>query len=307
MKFGLVLLILAGYVASLWGAPFETESNLLFVGDVMLSRGVGRIMAEKGDWIYPFLEISKTLQDADLLVGNLEGPIGSHGVRVGSIYSFRANPQAVAGLASAGFDVLSLANNHIWDYGREALGDTFQILDQAGIGYIGAGRDYPEAHRPLVREVKGTKIAFLAYTDLIPQSVTGELSQPAVAFMDLKQIIPDIEKAKELADLVVVAFHWGEEYQTKHNQKQEVIAHAVIDAGADLVIGHHPHVMQEVEQYKDGYIAYSLGNFVFDQNFSADTREGLMLKVTVKNKKIEKVEPIKIKFTSTYQPILVGN
>ena len=305
MKSGLTLLLLASYVAGWWGAPLDQSVELLFVGDIMLSRGVGRIMAEKGDWEYPFAEIKSTLAEADLLIGNLEGPIGDSGVKVGSIYSFRADPRAVAGLTSTGFDVLSLANNHIWDYGREALADTFLLLDQAGVGYIGAGVDYEQAHRAVVEEVKGTKIAFLSYTDLIPASVTQVISKPAVAYLDLKQVVPDIVKAEELADLTVVLLHWGEEYKTKHNEKQEAIAHALIDAGADLVVGHHPHVAQEIEQYKDGYIAYSLGNFVFDQNFSTDTRSGLILKVAVKNKKIETVESQKIKFTQTYQPTLV--
>ena len=303
MKLGLLLLILVGSVVNFENEKIVPPVTLVFVGDIMLSRGVGRMMEKKNDWQYPFLKIKDTLVEADLLIGNLEGPISSKGVKVGSIYSFRADPRAVVGLADAGFDVLSLANNHLWDYGRDAFNQTLDILREANIDYIGAGIDYPEAHQALVREVKRTKVAFLAYTDLVPISITKENSKPAVAFLDLKQIIPDIAKAKTLADLVVVSFHWGNEYETKHNQKQEALAHAVTDAGANLVIGHHPHVVQEVEKYKDGYIAYSLGNFVFDQNFSTDTRSGLILKVTVKDKKIEKVEPQKIKFTPTYQPI----
>ncbi|MFH1170646.1 MAG: CapA family protein [Candidatus Vogelbacteria bacterium] len=304
MKLVLTLLLLASYVASGWGTSPAPPATLVFVGDIMLARGVGRIMEEKNNWQYPFLEIKKTLTDADLLIGNLEGPISSRGVKVGSIYSFRADPRAVLGLTGAGFDVLSLANNHIWDYGRDAFGATLDILKKNEINYIGGGIDYAEAHRAIIKEVKGIKIAFLAYTDLVPVGITKETSKPAVAFLDPKQIIPDIAKAKTSADLVVVSFHWGNEYETKHNQKQETIARAVIEAGANLVIGHHPHVAQEIEEYHGGYIAYSLGNFVFDQNFSTNTRAGLILKVTVKDKKIEKVEPQKIKFTPTYQPVL---
>jgi poly-gamma-glutamate synthesis protein (capsule biosynthesis protein) len=304
MKLGLLLLMLVGSVVNFESEKVAPPATLVFVGDIMLSRGVGRLMEKKNDWQYPFLEIKDTLAEADLLIGNLEGPISSKGVKIGSIYSFRVDPRAVAGLTGAGFDVLSLANNHLWDYGRDAFNATLNILRNNGIDYIGGGIDYAEAHQPLVREVKGTKVAFLAYTDLAPAGIMKESSKPAVAFSDLKQIIPDIAKAKTLADLVIVSFHWGNEYETKHNQKQEALAHAVIDAGANLVIGHHPHVAQEVEKYKDGYIAYSLGNFVFDQNFSTDTRSGLMLKVTIKDKKIEKTESQRIKFTSTYQPKL---
>ncbi len=284
--------------------PPAEPATLLFVGDIMLSRKIGAIMAEKNDWTYPFLEIKNVLKEADLVVGNLEGPISSRGTKLGSIYSFRADPRAVAGLSSAPVGVVSLANNHVWDYGREALSETLDILKTAGIDYIGAGVDYVEAHQPVIRDVKGTKIAFLGYTNLVPVGITGEKSAPVVAFLDLKQVVPDIARAKELADLVVVSFHWGDEYETKHNRSQEEIAHTVIDAGADLVIGHHPHVGQEIEEYHGGYIAYSLGNFVFDQNFSADTRTGLILEVTLKNKKIDQVESQRIKFTSTYQPVL---
>ena len=284
--------------------PPAEPATFLFVGDIMLSRKIGAIMAEKNDWTYPFLEIKNVLEEADLVVGNLEGPISSRGTKLGSIYSFRADPRAVAGLSSAPVGVVSLANNHVWDYGREALSETLDILKTAGIDYIGAGVDYVEAHQPVIRDVKGTKIAFLGYTNLVPVGITGEKSAPVVAFLDLKQVVPDIARAKELADLVVVSFHWGDEYETKHNRSQEEIAHTVIDAGADLVIGHHPHVGQEIEEYHGGYIAYSLGNFVFDQNFSADTRTGLILEVTLKNKKIDQVESQRIKFTSTYQPVL---
>ncbi len=261
-------------------------------------------MVEKNDWAYPFLQINDELKKADLVVANLESPISTKGIKMGSIYSFRADPRAVAGLSSAGISIVSLANNHVWDYGREALNETFDILKTAGINYIGAGTNYAEAHEPVIKDVKGAKIAFLGYTDLVPRGITGEQSAPAVGYLDLEKIIPDIARAKTLVDLVVVSIHWGTEYETKHNQTQEKIAHTLIDTGADLVIGHHPHVAQEVEKYKAGYIAYSLGNFVFDQNFSADTRTGIILKVTVKNKKLDQVESQKIKFTPTYQPVL---
>jgi len=305
MKFTSLLLALA-LLSMVYRLPPPAEPvTLLFVGDIMLSRRIGAIMAEKNDWTYPFLQISDALKRADLVFANLESPISSRGTRMGSIYSFRADPRAVAGLSSAGIDVVSLANNHVWDYGPEALGETLDTLRSAGIDYIGAGVNYAAAHEPVIKDVRGTKIAFWGYTNLVPVGATVEKSAPAVAFLDLKQVIPDIARAKERADIVIVSFHWGNEYETKHNQKQAEIAYAVIDAGADLVIGHHPHVRQEVEKYHGGYIAYSLGNFVFDQNFSADTRTGLMLKVILKNKKIDQVEEQKIKFTSTYQPYML--
>jgi len=279
-------------------------STLIFVGDIMLSRAIGNLMVKNNDWHYPFLEIGDYLDTADLTFGNLEGPISTNGTNVGSIYSFRADPQSVGGLSYYGFDILSLANNHIWDYGAEAFKDTLTILTDNGIRYVGAGLSYEEAHEPVVKETNGNKIAFLAYTNLLPPFLGLRDARQAVALVDEPQMILDIQKAKTLADIVVVSFHWGEEYQMQHNSFQEQLAHLAIDSGADLIVGHHPHVVQEVEEYNGGYIAYSLGNFVFDQNFSEDTRNGFILTVFVRNGKIESLNQQRIEFTSTFQPFL---
>jgi poly-gamma-glutamate synthesis protein (capsule biosynthesis protein) len=301
-----------GYVFGYWGIKNknsvlqDNSSTLVFVGDIMLSRDIEKTMLKDNDWRYPFLKISDFLKNADLTFGNLEGPISNNGTKVGSIYSFEADPRSTEGLLYSGFDVLSVANNHIWDYGPQAFEDTLQTLKDNNIAYIGGGSSFEEAHSPVVKEVKGTRIAFLGYTNLLPPTLGTKNSKPAVAFPDQEQMILDIQKAKRLADIVVVSFHWGEEYQTKHNSFQEKLAHAAIDAGADLIVGHHPHVVQELEKYNGGNIVYSLGNFVFDQNFSEDTKAGSLLTVTVKNKKIEAVIAHKVIFTSSYQPFLVS-
>jgi len=280
------------------------KAELVFVGDIMLSRNIGKTMKEKDDWTYYFKNVRDVLASADLAFANLESVISSQGTLMGSIYSFRADPRAVEGLSYAGFDVVSLANNHVWDYGGIALSDTFDVLKSVDIGYVGAGNSYAEAHTAVVKDVKGMKIAFLGYTNLIPHGVTGVDSRPAVAFIEMDTISRDILKAKESADIVVVSYHWGDEYQTTHNAFQERIAHATIDAGALMVIGHHPHVVQEVESYKDGLIAYSLGNFVFDQNFSTDTREGMLLKVTLMDKKISDFAKHKVVFADDFQTVM---
>ena len=141
--------------------------TLLFAGDIMLDRGVEwKIQQHDNDWKWPFLLISDMLNEADLVFGNLENPISDTGERVGSIYSFRANPQSIQGLTHAGFDVLSVSNNHSFDYGRIAFADSLTRLKEAGIGYAGGGFSSTEAHSPFISEVKGTKIGFLAYTSL---------------------------------------------------------------------------------------------------------------------------------------------
>lgn len=303
-----------GYVTGFWGIKYGVSSKLddnkpvtlLFVGDIMLSRLIGDIMARNNDWRYPFLETADFLKSADITFGNLEGPISARGTKVGSIYSFRSDPRAIEGLLYAGFDVLSIANNHIWDYGADAVRDTLAVVKNAGIGIIGGGADYQGTHMPLIRDIKGTRVAFLGYTDLISPSLGSKTSKPAIAYLDIDQVIPDIKEARKEADLIVVSLHWGNEYETTHNLNQEKIAKALIDVGAQLIIGHHPHVVQPVEEYSGGYIAYSLGNFVFDQNFSPDTKTGLVLKVILKNKRISQVEQIKVGFTSSYQPYLIS-
>lgn len=302
-----------GYVFGFWGIGKKDSierigskaSTLLFVGDIMLSRAIGSGMGKNNNWNYPFLKIADLLKSADLTFGNLEGPISKNGTKVGSIYSFEANPKSVEGLIYSGFDVVSVANNHIWDYGGEAFKDTLKILKENNISYVGGGFTYDEAHTPVIKEVNGTKIAYLGYTNLLPPFLGTKGDKLSVAFPDEDQLALDIHNAKRLADIVVVSFHWGNEYETHHNSFQENLAHIAIDAGADLVVGHHPHVIQEIEKYKDGYIAYSLGNFVFDQNFSEETKSGLLLSVTLKNKKIEQVTSQKVNFSSTYQPFIV--
>ncbi|MDO8603929.1 MAG: AmmeMemoRadiSam system protein B [bacterium] len=302
-----------GYVFGFWGIKNKVlaqnnsneTSTLIFVGDIMLSREINNIMNKNSDWRYPFLKTADFLKNADLTFGNLEGPISRNGVKVGSIYSFKADPRSVEGLLYSGFDVLSVANNHIWDYGAEAFGDTLKILKDNGISYIGGGLSYEEAHMPVIREIRGAKIAYLGYTNLLSLSLGNKNSKPAIAFPDKDQIILDVQKAKMHADIVIVSFHWGDEYETQHNSFQEELAHATIDAGAHLVVGHHPHVIQEIEKYNGGYIAYSLGNFVFDQNFSEDTKSGLVLTVALRDKKIVEIRKHIIKFTPSYQPFLV--
>lgn len=282
----------------------EDKTVLLFVGDIMLSRQIGFLIAKNGP-DYPFVLIKNFLKNADWRIANLENPISQKGIKVGSIYSFRADPKTVDGLRDAGFNTVSLANNHIWDYGREAVLETLDILQKNKIDFVGAGKNFSEAHAGTIKEMKGTKIGFLGYTNLISPLATVSDSNPAVAFLEEKQMLADISELKKKTDLIVVILHWGDEYQTKHNIWQEKVAKKLIEAGADLIVGHHPHVAQEVEKYQGGYIAYSLGNFVFDQNFSPDTQNGLILKVIIQEKKISQVHPVAIKFSSSFQPHLV--
>ena len=281
--------------------------TLILVGDIMLDRGVENMVEKygQGDFKFPFLKIANELKEVDILFGNLEGPISDKGENVGSIYSFRNNPRAIEGLTFAGFNILSLANNHAFDYGREALEDTFLRLKTAGIDYVGAGFDEKEAYSPAIKEINKTKIGFLAYTNLGPETWKATEGNSGIAWIsenNLETIKRDVEKVKEESDILIVSLHSGEEYQKTPTQFQIEFSRAFIDAGADLVIGHHSHIIQPNEKYKDGWIFYSLGNFVFDQNFSEETMRGQILKIIIENNKIKEVVPINIKINNFFQP-----
>lgn len=280
----------------------RADATLLFVGDIMLSRAIGSTMEKRNDWTYPFLKVAHFLKTADLTFANLETPISMRGTKVGSIYSFRSDQKSLEGLVYGGVDIVSVANNHIWDYGKDAFEDTLFSLKENGINYVGGGKDFSEAHTAVVRDVKGTKVAFLGYTDLLPQFLGNKDAKPSVAFPDTQQLAQDIRQAKQEADIVVVSFHFGVEYQTVHNQIQEKLAHVAIDNGASIVVGHHPHVVQDIEEYRGGYIVYSLGNFIFDQNFSPDTGHGLAVKAFIQDKKISGIQKYDISFGEAYQP-----
>lgn len=286
--------------------PSRREATLMFVGDIMLSRAIGSRMEKEGDWAYHFLHIAPFLREADFLFGNLESPLSDKGVKSGSMYSFRANPKSIEGLLYAGFDAVSFANNHSYDYGPEALLDTVNLLKANNIGVAGAGEDYASAHLPFIAWLKdGTELALFAYTNLIPMSLGEEDARPAIAYLDTTKAVSEIAEAKRHADIVIVSLHWGNEYESESNDYQKNIAHALVDAGADFVIGHHPHVIQETEKYKNGFIAYSLGNFIFDQNFSPETGEGLIVSALLKKGAIDSIQTRKVVFNETYQPNLV--
>ena len=283
--------------------PVPRERTLLFVGDVMLSRGVGERMRSENDWTFPFQQIADTLAPADLTFGNLECPVSDRGRNQHHLYSFRADPKVIEGLTRAGFDVMSIANNHIYDWGAPALLDTQQRLRDAGILPVGAGANDLEAHYPVLIDCGGVKLAFLAYVNIDPKDSTAAPDKPGVAWLEPDRVMADVRFARPLADIVIVALHWGVEYATQPQREQVELARQMIDAGADLVVGGHPHVVQPLEEYHGRWIAYSLGNFVFDQK-APGTHRGLMLRVKLTEKQITEVAPIPIKIDKTFQALV---
>jgi poly-gamma-glutamate capsule biosynthesis protein CapA/YwtB (metallophosphatase superfamily) len=276
------------------------QQTLLFVGDVMLSRSVGAKMKALNNYTYPFQKISATLRAADLTIGNLECPVSDAGHNLHHLYSFRADPKVIEGLKYAGFGVLGVANNHMYDWDRTALLDTVVRLRAAGLRPVGAGANDLEAHFPLLVNMKGVKVAFLAYVGIEPKQAAARPDQPGVAWLDADRVLGDINFVRPFVDVVIVCLHWGVEYAPRPGRSQMELAHRMIDAGADLVVGGHPHVVQPCEFYHGHWIAYSLGNFVFDQHWPS-THHGLMLKVTLTDKKVTDAVPVPITIDDSFQ------
>lgn len=251
--------------------------ELVFVGDVMLDDGPGRLIGRGGDPLLPF---SAILKDADYRIANLECPIADSGnPQDNKIYTFRAKPRVLPVLQGR-FDAVGLANNHVGDYGREAFLDTLHHLDSAGIARFGAGRNLTEAHQPLWINRKGLKIAVLAYNEFKPRHFEAGPDWPGVAWSEDAQVIADIRAAKAAgADLVIPFMHWGWEREAKPSERQRSLARRMIDEGAALVVGSHPHVTQGAETYRGKPIVYSLGNFVFDGFEEPAAKIGWLLKV----------------------------
>lgn len=259
----------------------ELETSIGFVGDVLFGGKVADLLAQKG-YSYPYSDVSHWLQQPDLTVANLETPITERGTPRDKKYVFRSSPQALPELISSGIDAVSLANNHVLDYGEEGLIDTLHFLDEAGIHRMGAGKNSEEAYQPLFLNKKGVRIALFSFSRVLPDpSWAAGRNQPGIAAAyDPKLAIAAIEKAQRLADIVVVTVHWGVELKEQPEDYQQAIAHRFIDAGADLVVGTHPHVLQGLENYKGKWIAYSLGNFIFTSSTNSATQKTAILTAT---------------------------
>jgi poly-gamma-glutamate synthesis protein (capsule biosynthesis protein) len=271
----------------------------------MLDRGVVYSAKKNGqgnfDWL--FADIPE-LAEADVLYGNLEGPLSDQGSDRHNLYSFRMDPAALPALEAASFDVLQIANNHIGDWGREAMVDTMNRLSQAGIVSVGAGENKAALSNVKIVERQGIKIGFLAATDVGPNWLAaGDL--PGIQLASDPAWPDIISEASKQVDILVVGYHFGNEYQPEPSARQRELAHLAIDHGAKLVIGSHPHVVEPVEDYNGGVIAYSLGNFIFDQAFSPETMSGLALTVTFEGSTLSSVLERRVLLDQQFRPRLV--
>jgi poly-gamma-glutamate synthesis protein (capsule biosynthesis protein) len=263
-------------------SPGSERVSMTFVGDVIFAGNVEMTLKAQG-YDYPYREVRSYLQQADFTVANLETPVTEKGGEPEKKqYVYRSSPKALADFKEAGFDLVNLANNHVLDYGQAGLLETFDSLKQAGIPWVGAGRNAAEAFEPVILEKNGVKVAFLGFSWVVPrQEWKAGLERPGVAdTYALDGPLKAIRKAKDSADLVVVIVHWGKEREDYPEEEQRRFAREYIDAGADLIIGGHPHVLQGFENYKGKWIAYSLGNFIFTMNENPKTWETVILQAS---------------------------
>jgi len=238
------------------------------MGDVMLARGVMKHYFERPQ-DFLLTDIRAVLNQYDLVFLNLENPVSvrgtPHPIQDPNV-TFRSHPDTLNILKNLGVTVVSLGNNHMLDYGEEALADTLEHLEFQGIRHIGAGINYEDANRPLFLECNDQKIAMLSYVFLFSASTEmARGNRPGVSDYRIKHILPRIDELKRNGYLVIVSAHWGLEYSLYPLPYQMRMARKMIDNGAAIVIGHGPHYPQGIESYKDGQIVYSLGNFVFDE------------------------------------------
>lgn len=255
--------------------------TISLVGDVLLGRGVTFQMHRNG-MRSPFEHISSIFQRSDLVVGDLKCAVRA-GDRPapGQPYVLGIHKESLALLRAAGFTAVSLANQHSMDYRDAGLAQTVTALRASGVEVIGGGRTLQEANRPLVRLVRGRKIAFLAYALGAPSANIATTSRAGLSLSDAGPVARIIHSVRHEVDCLVVYFDWGREFQSSPDPAQIAAAHAAIDAGADVVAGSNPHVLQGVERYRGKYIFYSLGNFVFDQRRPRETAESVIVKLRV--------------------------
>lgn len=270
--------------------PKTPEIILRFFGDAMFDRGVKSSVAKnfEGDGVKLFGPSKELIENADIAFLNLEGPISDRGRNVGSIYSFRFDPVYTDILQNTGIDIVSFANNHVGDYSYVAFKDTLAHLENVGIKQTGAGINYSDARTAREIIIHDTKFCFLGFSDVGPNWIKATENSAGILLASDPEFENIIKNAKLSCDILIISFHWGEEYK-KFNTRQEKLAKSAIDSGADLIIGHHPHVAQDIEIYNGKIIVYSLGNFIFDQYFSPETLEGLNVEIIVQDKNIKRL------------------
>jgi poly-gamma-glutamate synthesis protein (capsule biosynthesis protein) len=289
-------------------APEPVRTRIILGGDVMLSRHVARVARGKHDPAFPLRDLAPLLRSADIRFVNLESPFSDRGAVVEHGMIFKAEPEMIAALELAGIDVVSTANNHARDQGSYGVEYTLDWLDRHRIAAAGTGRSAEAAHAGVVIERNGVRFGFLAYTYDQSNGNHADVDD-RVAVMDPARMREDVARLSSSgasrADAVVVSMHAGTEYSPKSNAQQVSFAQAAIDAGARVVVGHHPHVTQPWERYGGGVIFYSLGNLVFDQFQRVETQRGALAELVFEGPRLARANLLPVEIVGT-APRLAG-
>src|SRR3989441_2150649 len=288
--------------------------DMVAAGEMIFGRGVQWRIEDRyaGDSRPAFDKVRDVTKSATLAVATLEAPLsGAHNKYCDGCVVFVGNEAYISGISDAGIDVVTLAANHIGDGGPQGVLNTVRVLDSAHIAHVGAGADLAAAHRPAIVESGGVRVAFLRYTDVPPVEYVATDSRPGSAWLShddpsYADLRAEIRAAKAQADLVVVMPHWGIEYEDRPRDVEVQAAHAMVDAGANVIIGDHPHWVQSVELYQGAYITYGIGNFVFDQMWSTETREGSLQRLSFVGSRLVAVRIMPTLIEDYFQPRLLG-
>lgn len=286
--------------------PYTWE--LIVGGEIIYGRGVQERVERYNDPARPFAKVRDILRHADLAIATLEAPLsGDQNRYCDTCMTFVGNERYVSGIVDAGIKAVSLAANHIGDAGPSGVTDTVRVLRAAGIASFGAGADLEEARRPAILATPGGRLALLGYADVPPEAYRATAARPGYAALihddkGYDAIRADIASARRLADIVVVVAHWGVEYEDQPRPWIVNAAHMMVDAGADVVMGDHPHWVQSVEVYNGHYIAYGVGNFVFDQMWSTETRQGSLHRLLFDGTRLASVRIVPTLLEDWHQP-----
>jgi poly-gamma-glutamate synthesis protein (capsule biosynthesis protein) len=289
--------------------PEPPLTTIVLTGDIIPARCVYERQRNLDDYTAAFEHVKAFLRAADLTVGSLDASISDAGepYPCEETFNLLAPPRSVEGFVAAGFDVITVATNHAKDCGRNGFGcsqsirDTLRILRGAGIEPVGGGENITEAHRPAIVERNGVRFAFQGYDDIAPQYYGAGEETPGTAPLSEAALRTDIAAAKAQADVVIVLPQWGVEYTPTPTDRQLSLARVAIEAGATLVIGNHPHVVQGIEAGAGTFIAYALGNFVFDQDWSLETQQGAVLEATFAGSKLLSVSLKPVRIVNMFQ------
>ncbi|WP_339316305.1 CapA family protein [Paenibacillus sp. FSL R10-2734] len=291
-------LIFPSAIASSAASPSSEPIKLAFAGDILLDGFVGDQITKYGV-NFPFAKVAPTLQKADIAFANLEMPVSIRGKAAEKTFAFRSKPAVLGGLTYAGIDGVSLANNHILDYGKDAMLDTLVHLDRNKIGHTGAGKDEAEAFKPYTKTVKGKKIGILGVSRVLsgPSWHAGKNRPGAASAYTSQPMLTAIQKMSKENDYTIVYIHWNEEFKDYPEKYARTLAKQMIDSGADIILGAHSHCLMGIEYYKNKPIYYSLGNFVFNRSTRGGekTLHSMLVNFEINDAKVtSKITPVKI-------------